>query len=201
MSILTLDNFSFHSKLGSGVYGETYFVTKKDGIDRGRRYAIKASIKDKVRYSVLEAETLKRLNTAKFTIKLIYAFQNVYATFLCLELAGGGDLSILRRNNIQLDHQGILFYAIEILSGLIEIHKLGVVHRDIKTDNILLTKEGHIRIADFGTSIILNKNEAAYCFRTSPLFAVSRYVDICRYWIFARYSLTLGKLKANFRLT
>lgn len=166
-------DFRFHYLLGQGVYGNTFLTTKQNGEDRGKKYAMKVSGKDKIAWSTQELDILKRLNRCNFSIKITYAFQNPYATFLCMELAHGGDLTVLNRLNINLDHAGVLFYATEILSGIIEIHRLGVIHRDIKPENILLTQEGHIRIADFGTSLIVQQGEGAYEFKTSPFFAVS----------------------------
>ena len=43
------------------------------------------------------------------------------------------------------------FYLAEMVLAIDSVHRLGFVHRDIKPDNVLLTKDGHVRLADFGS--------------------------------------------------
>lgn len=54
----------------------------------------------------------------------------------------------------------VVAYIMErILIGLNAIHVKGVVHRDLKTDNILLSKDGQIKIGDFGLATVLTKKK------------------------------------------
>ena len=72
--------------------------------------------------------------------------------FVVLDLCGGGDLLSYVINHPQSHpavHKRILF---QVLSALAYIHGRGIAHRDIKPDNILLTKTGHVRLTDFGLS-------------------------------------------------
>lgn len=62
------------------------------------------------------------------------------------------------------------FYMVEMLLGLEEIHKNGIVYRDFKPENILIDMSGHIKIADFGLAKpeIWSTRDKAYSFCGSP---------------------------------
>lgn len=72
--------------------------------------------------------------------------------YLVLEYLGGGDLSTLcRREPLGLDRA--LFYLQQICGGLAHAHECGVIHRDIKPQNLLLTADQQtVKIADFGVA-------------------------------------------------
>jgi serine/threonine protein kinase len=72
-----------------------------------------------------------------------------------MEWLWGGDLySLLRNMGGQLDRTWALQYTAEILEALNYIHGLDIVHRDLKPENIMIGNEGHIKLTDFGLSLI-----------------------------------------------
>ena len=73
------------------------------------------------------------------------------APFLVMELLEGDTLSTLaRRKKGPLEVADVLRAADEVLDVLAAAHATGIIHRDIKPDNLLLTKEGHVKVLDFG---------------------------------------------------
>jgi serine/threonine protein kinase len=72
--------------------------------------------------------------------------------YIVLEYLSGGDMSALSRHHA-LTIEKTLFYLEQVCSGLAHAHKCGVIHRDIKPHNLLLTADRHVvKIADFGVA-------------------------------------------------
>lgn len=75
-----------------------------------------------------------------------------------MEYLPGGDLFSLMIRNNQFTEDMIQFYLAEITLALNALHTLGFVHRDIKPENILLDRLGHLKLADFGCAIAIEKD-------------------------------------------
>lgn len=69
-----------------------------------------------------------------------------------MEFVNGGELFYHLSNAGQFNEQRTRFYAAEIILALDYLHKAGIVYRDVKPENILLDKDGHIKLTDFGLS-------------------------------------------------
>ena len=72
------------------------------------------------------------------------------AVFLVMELVEGHTLREYLNEQGALSIEAGIKFLLPVLSALAAAHKMGIVHRDIKPDNILISKEGRIKIADFG---------------------------------------------------
>lgn len=92
------------------------------------------------------------LVSGEYVVKAIFSF--VHETFLCIvmEYMKGGDLSSLLEEYGHFDENTSRFYTAEMIIALENLHKLDVIHRDIKPDNILIDAKGHIKLSDFGLS-------------------------------------------------
>ena len=96
------------------------------------------------------------LTSAKipWIVNLKYSFQDENYLYLVMDYLPGGDLMSLLMNKNILSENESKFYIAELISSVESVHKLNCIHRDLKPDNILINKEGHIMLSDFGLSKI-----------------------------------------------
>lgn len=87
-----------------------------------------------------------------------------------MEYADGGDLFDLIVKNEKLTQKNALNYFAQVLLGLEYLHGKGVAHRDMKPENILISK-GKIKIADFGLGNFFNQGEMLKTACGSPCYA------------------------------
>jgi serine/threonine kinase 38 len=69
-----------------------------------------------------------------------------------MEFLPGGDLMTLLMTKDILTEDEARFYAAELVLAIESVHKLKCIHRDLKPDNVLIRKNGHIKLSDFGLS-------------------------------------------------
>ena len=72
------------------------------------------------------------------------------AVFIVMEFIDGFTLRDLLAQQGQLSTEDLLKYMTPVVSALAQAHRLGITHRDLKPENILISKDGRIKIADFG---------------------------------------------------
>ena len=77
--------------------------------------------------------------------------------YMIMEYMPGGDLVNLM-SNYDIPEKWAKFYCAELVLAIEAIHSMGYVHRDIKPDNMLIDRNGHLKLADFGTCIRVNKD-------------------------------------------
>ena len=85
-----------------------------------------------------------------------------------MDICTGGELFFHLLQQRRFSEKLAKFYMTEILLGFKYMHDRDIVYRDIKPENILVDMDGHIRIADFGLSKIIGRNERSYSFCGSP---------------------------------
>ncbi|XP_043724496.1 3-phosphoinositide-dependent protein kinase 2-like isoform X1 [Telopea speciosissima] len=149
----TIQDFELGKIYGVGSYSKVVRAKKKD---TGNVYALKIMDKkfitkeNKTSYVKLERIVLDQLDHSGI-VRLFFTFQDTFSLYMALESCEGGELfdQITRKGHLSEDEAR--FYAAEVVDALEYIHGVGLIHRDIKPENLLLTAEGHIKIADFGS--------------------------------------------------
>ncbi|KAM9778728.1 serine/threonine-protein kinase MRCK alpha isoform 2-T2 [Syngnathus typhle] len=152
------EDFEILKVIGRGAFGEVAVVKVRN---TDKVFAMKILNK---------WEMLKRAETACFREErdvlvngdsqwittLHYAFQDDNNLYLVMDYYVGGDLlTLLSKFEDRLPEDMARFYLAEMVLAIESIHQLHYVHRDIKPDNILLDRNGHIRLADFGSCLKL----------------------------------------------
>jgi 3-phosphoinositide dependent protein kinase-1 len=152
-------DFNFGRTLGEGSYSTVLAATDRQNL---KEYAIKVLDKrhiikeKKVKYVNIERDTLNRLTDHPGVVRLYYTFQDERSLYFVLDLASGGELLGVLKKLGSFDVECTRFYAAEILDSIAYMHSKGVIHRDLKPENVLLDRDMHVKITDFGTAKILN---------------------------------------------
>ncbi|XP_034948396.1 ribosomal protein S6 kinase alpha-5-like isoform X2 [Chelonus insularis] len=154
-----MTHFDLLKVLGTGAYGKVFLVRKRTGADAGRLYAMKvlkkASIVQKKKtteHTKTERQVLEAVRDSPFLVTLHYAFQTDAKLHLILDYVSGGELFTHLYQREHFNEDEVRIYIGEIILALEHLHKLGIIYRDIKLENILLDREGHIVLTDFGLS-------------------------------------------------
>nr|XP_014341981.1 PREDICTED: ribosomal protein S6 kinase alpha-5 [Latimeria chalumnae] len=168
-----IENFELLKVLGTGAYGKVFLVRKVSGHDTGKLYAMKvlkkATIIQKAKtaeHTRTERQVLEHIRQSPFLVTLHYAFQTDTKLHLILDYVNGGELFTHLSQREKFTESEVRIYSGEIVLALEHLHKLGIIYRDIKLENILLDSSGHVVLTDFGLSkeFLVDENERAYSF-------------------------------------
>uniref|UniRef100_A0A0G4G779 non-specific serine/threonine protein kinase n=1 Tax=Chromera velia CCMP2878 TaxID=1169474 RepID=A0A0G4G779_9ALVE len=139
--------------LGQGAFGVVRLVRRRaDGAVLALKQMPKKLMQNKNQRNRVLAErsALSSLDNAPGVVSLYSTFQDGDNLYLAMEYLPGGDfMSHLIRLDI-LTEDVTRFYIAELVQAVDEVHKRGYVHRDIKPDNIVLDRYGHLKLLDFG---------------------------------------------------
>ncbi|XP_061583741.1 citron rho-interacting kinase isoform X7 [Cololabis saira] len=157
-----LQDFNLRSVVGRGRYAEVQVVREKATGDvcavKVMNKAVLRTQKNVVFYE--EERKILSLNSSPWIPQLLYAFQDKDHVYLAMEYLPGGDLmSLMNRYEDQFDESMAQFYLAELVEAIHAVHQLGYVHRDVKPENILIDRTGHIKLADFGSAARLTANK------------------------------------------
>lgn len=154
-------SFSCLSVLGTGAYGKVMLVRKRGGPDHNHLFAMKVLLKDSimqkakmVEHVIWERTILEAIRPSKLFVNLHYAFQSQDRLHLVMDYVAGGELFTHLQKYHQLSEDHVRFYVAEMTLALAFLHHLKIIYRDLKLENVMLDRFGHIVLTDFGLSKI-----------------------------------------------
>lgn len=137
-------------KVNIGVHRLTEELTAMKLCERKRIAEVQAK-----KCLMQEVSILKKLNGSPNIIQLFEVIESSVHIVLVMEFAAGGDLLRHVRQRRRLAEECAQELFKQLLDGLSHIHRCGVVHRDIKLENLLLDSLGCLKIADFGVAVVV----------------------------------------------
>ena len=151
----TVGSYMIGSLLGKGGFGDVYSGLCQE---TGHTVAIKQVYikhvpKDELVSIKMEIELLKKLSHDNI-VRYVGSLEQDGTLNIVLEFVESGSLSdLITKMGQPFKEPLVLNYMVQILEGLAYLHRQGVIHRDIKGANILTTKSGIVKLADFGVAI------------------------------------------------
>ncbi|XP_078035084.1 serine/threonine-protein kinase greatwall isoform X1 [Augochlora pura] len=152
-----IQDFKIVKPISRGAFGKVFLGYKKSNPEKV--YAIKVMKKNEMINKNMASQVIIERNALAITrspycVQLFYSLQSVSSVYLVMEYMVGGDLKSLLGVYGYMEESMAAFYTAEVCLALEYLHSHGIVHRDLKPDNMLLSREGHVKLTDFGLSNI-----------------------------------------------
>ena len=170
-----LKNYTIIKELGKGTYGVVYKAKKNNDnniyvIKQISLEGLNQSHKKEVK---LESKILKSIQS-KYVVKYYDSFEEDNKLNIVMEFCECGDLNefieMQKKSKHLLKEDIIWKFFIKITLGLADIHKLKILHRDLKSLNIFLKQENDVRVGDLGVAKVLNNTFFAKTFIGTPYY-------------------------------
>ncbi|XP_037630855.1 ribosomal protein S6 kinase-related protein isoform X2 [Sebastes umbrosus] len=158
------DHFQILGFIAKGSYGP---ILKVKDVFKEKTYAVKVLPKsDILKHGVLEQSKEEVIIQRQLKHPFIHNLQNCWQTqrhlFIMCDYCSTGDLYTYWLLKGRFGEDEVRLFAAELGSALGFLHDLGIIHRDIKMENILLSDQGHLRLSDFGLSRRLKRGGKAF---------------------------------------
>ena len=159
---VVLENFQIMKILGRGAFGKVYLVQYKP---RNNTYYAMKSIKkeylndiNEINKNIIEKQILYNIDY-RFLIGVNLCFTTEERIYFIMNLIHGEDLfTCIKLNNHVFDEEQIQFYASIIGLSLEYLHNNGIILKDLRLDNIIIDKDGYLKITNFKISQLFNMN-------------------------------------------
>lgn len=171
--------FELIKTLGEGSYGKVKLAVEKTSREQvAIKYIKKGKINDDTDLTRLRRE-IRILSSLRHPniVNVREVFENNDRIILVMDCATGGELYDYINNRSRLSEADARRIFRQIVSAIHCCHQNGVVHRDLKLENIVLDQSGNVKIADFGLSNYYSENKLLSTYCGSPLYASPEIVN------------------------
>ncbi|EJW02965.1 AGC/PKA protein kinase [Edhazardia aedis USNM 41457] len=168
--MFTLRDFHFIKLIGAGTFGRVYIVQlKHKNSPADKYYALKMLKRSlivklkQVTHTKNEKDILVQCRGCNFIVKLISTFVTENHFCMLMEYVSGGELFSWLRKRKRLDPYTVRFYGGQIILALEFLHQRNIIFRDLKPENVLVGKDGYIKLTDFGFAKCVEKLTYTVC--------------------------------------
>ena len=140
------------SIIGRGAFGEVRIcrhIESNEVVAVKRMKKAEMINKNQVNHIKAEREVLVKAKN-EWIVDLKYSFQDDKYLYLVMDFLPGGDLMTLLMRKDILSEDESRFYIAETILAIESVHAVNFIHRDLKPDNILIDRDGHVKLTDFG---------------------------------------------------
>eukprot|EP00301_Raphidiophrys_heterophryoidea_P026679 c9267_g1_i1.p1 GENE.c9267_g1_i1~~c9267_g1_i1.p1 ORF type:complete len:447 (-),score=86.73 c9267_g1_i1:430-1770(-) len=187
---LSLASFNLLATLGTGSFGR---VRLAQDVQTGKYIALKILKKaeiirmKQVHHIKNEKAILEKINHP-FIVNLVGYFQDLQHLYLALEYVPGGELFSLLRRKKRFNNDVSVFYAAQIVSAFAHLHKYDISYRDLKPENLLIHRDGYLKITDFGFAKEVRDDQRTYTICGTPEYLAPEIIQsrghskACDWW-------------------
>jgi len=169
----TVGKYQILSNLGSGGFG-TVFLARDTWIDK--KVAIKVPHRQGGAFDdMLEEPRLLAALDHPNIVGIITAERVDGVFFIVMEYVNGPSLEGILDHEKVLSVPAALKYGVQILKGVEHAHAASILHRDLRPANVLVSESGVVKVADFGTSRLLEKSHATTVIGSPPYMAPEHF--------------------------
>jgi serine/threonine protein kinase len=176
---MQLKNFHVMTTLGTGTFGRVRIVKN---LSDNSTHALKIMKKEAIirlnqlDHVLSEVDLMMRLEHP-FIVNMVGMFQDALTVYLVLEYVPGGEVFTILREEGRFTSAQSIFYGAEICLAFEYLHKYSIAYRDLKPENLLISKGGHIKITDFGFAKLIPPGEKAWTLCGTPEYLAPEIIQ------------------------